>query len=268
MSLKASEVKNLALEKGLAVLQPAKMKDPAFAEELRLSGAKLFVVAAYGRILPESVLSIPELTLNVHASLLPRWRGASPIQHAILTGDRETGISIMRLVAELDAGDVLLSRRTPIDPGETAGELESRLADIGGEALIEALNLLGGNAVSFSPQDASKVTFARLIAAAEGRIDWTRTSTEVNRKVLAFNPSPGAFTLDGSERIKIHRTRIGAPQPLVKRPGELQARDRRLWVSCGDAWLEILELQREGKKAQSAEVFLSGYRRADQARWI
>ncbi len=266
--IQASEAKEFARTHRIRVLQPEKLKDSGFQEELRRAKAGLFVVAAYGRILPESLLKIPDLVLNVHASLLPRWRGASPIQHAILHGDAKTGVSIMRLVPELDAGDVLLQAETRIESGETAGELEARLASIGGHALLEALDRIDRGEASFSPQEASRVTWAPPILAAEGKVDWSQRAVDVHRKILAFNPHPGAFALDEGERIKLHRSRPAeAPAPLGK-PGELLVGKGRLWVSCRDAWLEILELQREGKKVQTSAVFLSGYRRTGSVRWI
>ncbi|MFH1018438.1 MAG: methionyl-tRNA formyltransferase [Pseudomonadota bacterium] len=265
--LAACALKNFAEARGIPVLQPERLKDAEFQERVRAVGARVFVVAAYGRILPEALLAIPQLTLNVHASLLPRWRGASPIQHAILHGDTKTGVSVMRLVRELDAGDVLLAAETGIGAEETAGELEARLAAMGGKALIEALDRIEGDDASFVPQDASRVTLAPPISSNEGKIDWSQNCANVHRKIMAFNPHPGAFALRNEERIKIHRSRLSPFAVRLRKPGELAVEKGKLWVSCRDAWLEILELQREGKKPQSAANFLSGYRGIDTARW-
>lgn len=262
-----SAVKDLVQRIGLPLVQPAKMKDPAFLETLRSTGARTFVVAAYGRILPKQLLEIPELTLNIHASILPRWRGAAPIQRAIMAGDEKTGISVMRLVEELDAGDVMLVRETPIDPNETAGDVEGRLAKMGADTLLEALDLLDQGKAEFIPQDSSGVTLAPPIETSEAKIDWNQSVRDVHNRVRALNPKPGAFTADPKRRIKILRTRINADVRAAAPVGSPQVQSHRLFVRCNDGWIEVLELLREGKSPQKVAEFLNGYRVSPEMRW-
>jgi methionyl-tRNA formyltransferase len=257
--LKPPAVKEYAEANGLRILQPPRMKDPTFHGEIASAGTRIFVVAAFGRLLPRAILDLADVTLNVHASLLPRWRGAAPIERAILAGDPVTGVSIMRLVEELDAGDVMLSRSTPIGPDETAGELEARLADLGAGLLVEALDRLDDGIASFAPQDPAAVTFAPPLRSEEGRIGWDRTVREVHDRVRGLSPWPGTFTTDGRHRIKIHRTAPAEPGPAGP-SGSLRIAGGRLFVACSDGWIEIRELQREGRTRQAAAAFLAGYR--------
>jgi methionyl-tRNA formyltransferase len=260
-------VKTAAVAYGLRVIQPAKMRDENLWDALRETKAKFFVVAAYGRILPGEILAIPELTLNVHASLLPRWRGAAPIARAIAAGDPTTGISIMRLVAELDAGDVMLREETPIGPEETGGELTARLAGLGARALLAALEKVEAGTAEFTPQDRSFVTLAPPVKAEEGEVDWNRPSMEIHNHVRAFHPWPSAFTTDGRQRIKIFRTAPTQEPSGTAPPGSLRWLKNRLWVATGDRWLELKELQREGKARQGISSFLPGYSISPGTRW-
>ncbi len=252
---------------GIPFQQPSKMKALSFHDELRSVGAPLFVVAAYGRILPPAILSIPTLTLNVHASLLPRWRGAGPIEHAILAGDATTGISIMRLVEEMDAGDILLRKETPIGENETAGELSERLAVLGGKALIEALDVMDHGTEHFEAQDMSQVTFSPPIEVNEAKLDWNRPALEVHHRVSAMNPRPGAHTSDGKWRIKIWRTTLTDQDVGKSRPGEIRAHSGKLEIATQDRWIEIVEIQREGKSRQQTTQFLAGYSVGEGQRW-
>ncbi|MFH1263497.1 MAG: methionyl-tRNA formyltransferase [Pseudomonadota bacterium] len=260
-------VKTAAAARGLHVIQPAKMRDESLWSGLRETKAKLFVVAAYGRILPPEILSIPEWSLNVHASLLPRWRGAAPIARAIAAGDRTTGISIMRLVQELDAGDVMLREETAIGPEETCGELTERLAGLGARALLAALEKVEAGTAEFTPQDRSLVTLAPPVTAEEGEIDWKRPSEEIANRVRAFNPWPSAFTTDGRQRIKLFRTAPTEEPSGTASPGSLRWLKNRLWVATGNGWLELKELQREGKARQGISSFLPGYPISPGMQW-
>lgn len=242
------------------------MKDPDFHDQLKKTGSKVFVVAAYGRILPKAILDIPDVTLNVHASLLPNWRGAAPIQRSLMAGDRVTGVSIMRLVEELDAGDVLLQDKVEIGPEMDGGTLEMALSECGAQALIRGLELLDRGEAKFIPQVASLATFAPPIEAGESRIQWTRTATEIHNHVRAFQPRPGTFTTDGRGRLKICRT-LPCEEGSLEAPGTLKVDQHRLFVAAGEGRVEILEIQREGKKRQDARAFLSGYRIGPGQRW-
>ncbi len=260
-------LKKFCLENNLAIEQPRRLKTQEFVNKIFLTQSKLFVVVAYGRILPATLLQIPQMTLNVHASLLPRWRGAAPIARSILSGDTSTGISIMKLVEELDAGDILLQMQTPIGPDETTGELTEKLAQLGARALIESLDLIDSGDVAFTAQDPHKVTHAPPLATEESRIDWNRSSQEIHNMVRAFNPSPGAYTSDEKWRVKIFRTARTDEPTLGEIPGTLRIQKSRLSVVTKDKWLEILEVQREGKERQLIPSFLCGYPDKGGVRW-
>jgi methionyl-tRNA formyltransferase len=193
MTLRPSPVKALALASGIEVFQPLTLKDPAVQERLHAVGAEVMVVAAYGLILPQAVLDLPRYgCLNIHASLLPRWRGAAPIQRAILAGDTETGVCIMQMEAGLDTGPVLLSDRLPLASDETAGSLHDKLADLGARLIVNALEKIPLPAV---PQSDTGITYAAKIEKAEALLDWRLPAAEIERKVRAFNPFPGAATM-------------------------------------------------------------------------
>jgi methionyl-tRNA formyltransferase len=270
--LRPAPVAALAEARGWPLRTPRTLKDPeeqrAFAE-LALDVA---VVAAYGLILPAAVLEAPRLgCLNIHASLLPRWRGASPIQHAILAGDTETGVTIIRLVPELDAGPVLLQRAVPIGPETTAETLHDTLGALGAELIVEALDGLAAGRIAPEPQDESRVTVVGKIGREDGRLDWSEPAAALERRVRAFTPWPGAFTeLPGTDqgegaarsdgagpvRLKVLRAEAvadGAGKP----PGTLL--DDRLTVACGQGALRLLEVQRPGKGPMPAEAFLRGF---------
>ncbi|UCH75818.1 MAG: methionyl-tRNA formyltransferase [Rhodospirillales bacterium] len=239
----------------IPVRHPETLRDAASQAEFASLEPDLAVVAAYGLILPEPVLAAPRHgCLNIHASLLPRWRGAAPIQRAILAGDRETGITIMRMDEGLDTGPMLLQERVPIGPDTDAGELHDTLAALGAEMIVEALDRLRAGTLTETPQPADGATYATKIDKAETRIDWTRPATELVRQVNAFSPAPGAwFEIDG-ERIRVlsaeARAGDGDPGTVL---------DERLTVACGDGALRILGLQLAGKTAMAAESFLRGH---------
>lgn len=254
MKLKPSPVKALALSRGLPVAQPLTLKDPAEQDTLRAIGAEVMIVAAYGLILPKAVLEIPPRgCLNIHASLLPRWRGAAPIQRAMLAGDTETGITIMQMDVGLDTGAMLLKKTTPINPDDTAQTLHDRLAQLGGVAIVEALAApLAGEA-----QNDAVACYAAKLTKDEAAIDWPLPATQIARAIRAYNPVPIAHTLWHAEPLKIFAAQIETGERGV--PGTvLRADAAGVVVACGEAALRITELQRPGGKRLSAAQFLAG----------
>jgi methionyl-tRNA formyltransferase len=269
----ASAVKQLALQHGLPVAQPQGLKlDGRFAadaqaarEALLAARPDVMVVAAYGLILPPWLLALPRLgCLNIHASLLPRWRGAAPIQRALLAGDLESGISIMQMDAGLDTGPVLLQRRVPVTPDDDAGTLHDKLAALGADAIAVALADLDAGRARATPQPQDGATYARKIEKGENRLDWTRPAAELERKVRAFRPAPGAVTALGGDALKVWRTRVVEGRG---EPGSLIAAQDELVVACGERALAIKELQRAGGRALSAAEFLRGHPLPDGARF-
>jgi methionyl-tRNA formyltransferase len=254
----SSAVKRTALALHLPVLQPASVKERAVQGRLTATRPDVMVVAAYGLILPQSVLDIPGRgALNIHASLLPRWRGAAPIQRAILAGDRVTGVTIMRMDAGLDTGPILLRAETPIGATETAGTLHDRLADLGALLLLDALNGLERGAISPAAQSPEGATHAPKIAKSEARIDWTRPAIEVDRQIRAFNPFPGAVARIRNIDIKVWRAALrddtGPPGTI------LRADSDEIIVACGVQSLALKELQRAGGKRLDAGLLLRGF---------
>lgn len=256
-----SPVHELALAKGLRVLTPKGFKTEAARAEFASLGADVAIVAAYGVILPEAVLNRPRLgSFNIHASLLPRWRGAAPIQRAIMAGDAETGVEIMKMEAGLDTGPVAMTRKIAIRDDDTAASLHDRLAEAGALLVKDFITALENGDVRLTPQPADGVTYASKISPAEARIDWTRPAAVVDRHIRGLSPFPGAwFEPDagkGPERVKVLLSRLidggGAPGTV------LDAEDR-LVIACGDGAVELLTVQRAGKSAQSAPIFLRGF---------
>lgn len=251
-------VKRAALDAGIPVLQPERLRTPDFAGVLRPHAPDLIVVAAYGKLLPPALLELPRCgCLNVHASLLPRYRGAAPIQWAILRGEERTGVTIMQMNERMDAGDIRLQRDTAILEGETYGELQARLAHLGAEALRDALALLHAGALPRTPQCDTDATVAPMIEKADGRIDWTQSAVQIARLVRAFNPWPSAFTWLDGKLLKVHRARPGADGPAA-RPGTVTRIDEAVGVATGQGLLLIDELQLEGRKRLPAATFVRG----------
>jgi methionyl-tRNA formyltransferase len=238
------------------VLQPARPVGDLFLASLRRLEPDLGVVVAYGHILRREVLDVPARGMvNVHASLLPRFRGAAPIQHAILAGDRETGISIMRMEEGLDSGPVLHRISTPIADGETAGSLTGRLATLGAGALVEALSLLSAGAGAAQPQDAEGVTYAPKISREIARLDWSRDAASLERQVRAFDPAPGAWTsLDGAP-VKLFG---GMPAVGAGEPGTVLAASDRLVIAGGTGAIAVSEVQPAGRNRLSVEEWVRG----------
>jgi methionyl-tRNA formyltransferase len=263
-----SAVKQVALRHGLGVAQPPNLRSEEILEQLRLTAAQALVVAAYGLILPQAVLDIfPAGCINIHASLLPRWRGAAPIQRAILAGDQETGVCIMRMEQGLDTGPVYLARKIPILPDDSAGSLHDRLAALGAQCIVEALPQIGQKTLAPSPQPVDGVTYAHKILKAEAAIDWQRDALDVDRQVRAFNPFPGAFSALENETVKIWRAIAGAA--VSAQPGKILACGADgIDVACGRGMLKITELQRAGGRRLSAAEFLRGLPAAQGARFV
>ena len=247
-----SVVQQAAAEMGLPVRHPAGLKAPAEQDAFAELRADVAVVVAYGLILPQAVLDAPRLgCLNIHASLLPRWRGAAPIHRAILAGDARTGVCIMRMEAGLDTGPVLLREETEIGPEETTADLHDRLAAMGAGLIVEALERLPGLAVQ--PQSEQGVTYAAKIGKDEARIDWTLPAAEVDRQIRGLSPFPGAWCEAGGERVKLLRSRV---VPGAGAPGEVLG---GLRIACGTGAVEVTLAQREGRRPMEAEDFLRGF---------
>jgi methionyl-tRNA formyltransferase len=252
-------VKAAALQLGIPVLQPLTLKGPDALAPLAAAGADVMVVAAYGLILPQAALDLPRHgALNIHASLLPRWRGAAPVQRALLAGDPQSGICIMQMDAGLDTGPVLLREALPTAPDDTAGSLERKLAELGARLIGAALADLARGALRAMPQPADGVTYARKIDKGEARIDWTRTWAEIDRQVRAFNPSPGAVSRLQGEDIKVW---AAAPMPDERAPPGtiIRIASAGIDVACGIGALRLRELQRAGGKRLPVDAFLRGH---------
>jgi methionyl-tRNA formyltransferase len=259
LKLLPSAVKSLALERGLALFQPTTLNDQAARAELAGAALDVLVVAAYGLILPQPVLETPRHgCINVHASLLPRWRGAAPIQRALLAGDAQTGISIMQMDAGLDTGAIISAREVSIEPRDSAATLTDRLAAMGGEAIVETLNRLKRDGhIEALPQQEDGASYARKISRDGAAIDWRVPALAIDRQVRALNPFPGALTSLAGKPIK-----IWAAEPAsgdFGLPGTVVRADRHgLVIACGEGALAVLELQRAGGRRLSAADFLSG----------
>lgn len=259
-ALTAPPVKQTALALGLPVRQPERIRRPETVEELRGLAPEVVVVVGYGQIIPQSIIEIPPLgIINVHASLLPKYRGAAPIQWAIARGETVTGVTTMRIDAGLDTGDILLQRETPIGPEETAEELAARLAPMGAELLIETLEGLRAGTIAPRRQDHSQATLAPLLKKEDGRIDWSLPAREIFNRARGFVPWPGVYTEFRGGLLHIWRCRP-AEDRIEGPPGAVKPVGRRLLARCGDgASLELLEVQPEGKKRMSAGAFLNGH---------
>jgi methionyl-tRNA formyltransferase len=256
MQLQASAVKQVALKHGIPVYQPEKLRDPSTHEAIREVQADCMVVAAYGIILPQAVLDMPRIgCLNIHASLLPRWRGAAPIQRAIESGDAETGVTIMQMDAGLDTGAMLLKEALPIQPDDTATTLHDKLAAQGARLIVDALARY--DELQPEPQPDVGLTYAAKIGKAEARIDWSLPTAEIERRIRAFDPFPGAATEFGGVAIKVWRAvvteGVGVPGTVLRADG------RELVIACGDGALSLLVLQKPGSKRLQTRDFLQGF---------
>ncbi|QTN42529.1 methionyl-tRNA formyltransferase [Marinobacter salsuginis] len=257
--LQPSPVKQVALDHEIPVFQPETLKTAEAQKQLADLKPDVMIVAAYGLILPKAVLDIPTHgCLNIHASLLPRWRGAAPIQRAIAAGDAETGITIMQMDEGLDTGAMLLKSLTAIDTSDTGGSLHDRLAELGGKAIIEALELLKKGELTGEPQNDDLACYASKLSKTEGHIDWATDATAIERLVRAFNPWPGTYTDLGDQRIRIHEARALVTDSDAF-PGTVVHRDRDgIDIACGNGTLRITRLQLPGSRAQSVNDLING----------
>jgi methionyl-tRNA formyltransferase len=257
----ASPVKEAALEAQLALSQPATMQDGAALGELCAWRADVLVVVAYGLILPQAVLDAPRLgSINVHASLLPRWRGAAPIQRAILAGDRQSGITLMRMQATLDTGPILLQHPWAIQPTDTAGTLHDALALLGRRTLLEGLDHLAAGRMDGIPQPQAGVTYAAKITKAEARIDWRLSASDIERRVRAFNPQPIAETVLAESRLRIFAGRVyeGSDNPAAAPGSVIAVHAAGPVVQCGEGALILSQVQRPGRKVVRGSEFAAG----------
>jgi len=261
----ATPVARFAAANGLPVIKPSTLKSAPEVERVRALRPDALVVAAYGLLLPQGLLDAGRRgALNIHASLLPRWRGAAPIQRAILAGDAETGVSIMQMEAGLDTGAVLLQKRIPIGAQDDAGTLHDKLAVLGADAIVEALAAIDADRLRPTPQPASGVSYAAKIDKRETRLDWSRPAIELERAVRAFRPAPGAYGLLDGAPLKIWRAEVvdGAGAP-----GAVRQREQKLVIACADKALAVSEVQRAGGRRLSAAEFLHGHPLAPGARF-
>ena len=262
-------VKARALAAGLPILQPARMKDPAFLDALASWRADLGVVAAYGRILTDAILATPRLgMINVHASLLPRYRGAAPVHRAVIAGETGTGVTIMRVVKALDAGGTIVKEHRPIGPDETSAEVERDLARIGARLLVAVVDLIARNNAVEWPQNDTEATYAHRLTKEDGVVDWSWPAAQVHNLIRGLHPWPHAFSFIQGKRVILRRSAVDAAEPATSPaphspPGTiLEADGDRLIVAAGDGPIRIIEIQAEGKRPMTARDFLAGHRLA------
>ncbi len=255
--LKASEVKELALEHNLPVFQPQSLKNDEALAELTSLNADIMIVVAYGLILPKAILEAPRLgCLNVHGSILPRWRGAAPIQRAIWAGDEQTGVTIMQMDEGLDTGDMLHISRCPISTTETSASLYTKLAELGPDALIETINKLANGEITPEPQNDELANYAKKLSKEEADIDWSMSALQIERNIRSFNPWPMCFTQMGGQTVKIHQAQVVLQSGV---PGQILSSDKSgVVVACGEHALCITQLQPQGKKPMAINDFLNG----------
>jgi len=259
LELAPSPVKSRALELGLPVVQPEKIKsNEEFRAQLPALRPEAMVVVGYGRIIPPWMIDLPPLgNINLHASLLPKHRGAAPIQWAIAMGETVTGVTTMRIDAGLDTGDILLQKEIPIAPGDTAETLAPRMAAVGADLMVETLRGLGAGTIQPRPQDHSRATLAPILKREDGLIDFQRTAAEITNRLRGFQPWPGAFTTFRGKQLQVWQAK---PAAAALPPGEIKVEGERLLVGCGqNTALELLEVQPEGKKRMAARDFVHGY---------
>jgi len=256
----ASPVKELALQKGLPILQPAKVKEVSFQDKLKSFGADLFVVAAYGQILPKTILSLPKYgAINIHASLLPKYRGSAPIAWAILNGEKETGVTTMLMDEGMDTGDILLQSEIPIHEDETTETLQDRLALSGAQLLSETLEKMKKREIHPKAQDHSKATYAPMLKKEDGQIDWTKGAEEIDRQVRAFQPWPGAYTERQGQILKIFKGEVREGKVAGKAGTVLWVGTDFIEIETGKDSYLLKEVQLEGKRRMSTRDFLSGH---------
>jgi methionyl-tRNA formyltransferase len=262
MQVAVSPVKDAATRLGLAVAQPAAIKNNAeFRDQLAAIRPDAIIVVGYGRIIPQWMIDLPRLgNLNLHASLLPKYRGAAPIQWAIANGESVTGVTTMRIDAGLDTGDILMQREIPIGAEDTTETLGPKLASIGANLMVETLRGLDSGQVRPTPQDHSQATLAPILKKEDGRIDFARPAQDLFNRLRGFQPWPGAFTILKDKTLQVHRAQPARPAATLA-PGQVAVEGTRLLVGCGqDTALELIEIQLEGKRRMTAQEFINGYR--------
>ena len=268
MEVAVSPVKDAAMRLGIAVVQPATIKNNAeFRDQLAAVGPDAIIVVGYGRIIPQWMIDLPRLgNLNLHASLLPKYRGAAPLQWAIANGESVTGVTTMRIDAGLDTGDILMQREISIAAEDTAETLGPKLASIGADLMVETLRGLDNGQVHPTPQDHSLATLAPILKKEDGRMDFARTAKDLFNRLRGFQPWPGAFTTFKGKTLQVYRAQP-LQHALKLTPGEVAAEGMRLFVGCGrnkdkdaDMALELIEVQLEGKRRMTAQEFINGYR--------
>ena len=268
MEVAVSPVKDAAIRLGIEVLQPGAIKNNAeFRDQLAAIGPDAIIVVGYGRIIPQWMIDLPRLgNLNLHASLLPKYRGAAPIQWAIANGECVTGVTTMRIDAGLDTGDILMQREILIGAEDTAETLGPKLAAIGADLMVETLRQLNDGQVRPTPQDHSQATLAPILKKEDGRMDFARTANDLFNRLRGFQPWPGAFTMFKGKTLQVHRARR-LPHAVKLTPGDVAVEGTRLFVGCGknkgkdaDSALELIEIQLEGKRRMTAQEFINGYR--------
>ncbi|MBO4337632.1 MAG: methionyl-tRNA formyltransferase [Lachnospiraceae bacterium] len=256
-----SPVKEYALSKGLTLLQPERIRDEEWIERLSDVGADLFVVAAFGQILPKKILDMPRFgCINLHASLLPEYRGAAPIQQAILDGKKVTGVTIQQMSEKLDAGDIIAMKETPIGEEETGGELFDRLSVLGAGLLTETIPLIESGNIDPRPQDESRSTYVKMLKKEDGHLDFNLSAPELYNRIRGLDPWPGAYVSAGSSKLKIWKSRALASENRTETPGTViaAAKDGIDVVCAGGGILRITQLQAEGKKRMAAADYLRG----------
>ena len=269
-AVQQTPVKQRALELGLTVWQPVKVREPEFVEILRGLDADIFVVAAFGQILPKTVLSLPRLgCVNVHSSLLPKYRGAAPIQWAIIDGEKETGVTTMMMDEGLDTGDILEQAVIPIAPDETGGSLHDKLSALGAELIVSTLRKLADGTAVRTPQTDGNTCYAKMLKKTMGDIDWSMDAAAIERLIRGLSPWPGTYTGWNGKTLKIRGAEVVREEGAESRTlpgtagavcGEVVLADKnRLYVKCGKGTLSLTELQPEGKKQMKADAFLRGY---------
>jgi methionyl-tRNA formyltransferase len=257
--LAESPVKIAAKELGVPVHQPERIKRPENVESLRALNAEMMIVVGYGQIISQTIIDLPRYgILNVHASLLPKYRGAAPIQWAIASGETKTGVTIMQIDAGLDTGDMLLKAALTIGPDETAPELSARLAPLGADLLLEAMDQIAAGEIRREKQDDAQASLARILNKEDGQVDWSRTAGEIYNRMRGFAPWPGAYTTFRGQQLTIFQAR---PVEGDLQPGHLLSDKRRVLAGCGgNTALELVEIQLAGKKRMTAEALLNGYK--------
>jgi methionyl-tRNA formyltransferase len=260
--LAKSAVKIAAEELKISVYQPERVRRPESFELLQSFHADIMVVVGYGQIIPQAIIDLPRLgILNVHASLLPKYRGAAPIQWAIANGERETGVTIMRIDAGLDTGDMLLKAALPIEPDETAPMLSARLAPLGAQLLLQAMEEIAAETSHPEKQDNTQATLARILKKEDGLIDWKNPAAMIYNRFRGFNPWPGAYTTFRGQQMSVTAMRLTEQNATGARPGQLMAVKKRLLAACGDgSAIEFITVQPAGKKPMNADAFLNGYK--------